>query len=235
MHFDYINNHIVADIGGKKCLIDTGSPFSLGEGVIIINDIKHVLNGGTFMGATLDSISRAVGTHLDALIGADILSKHEGVFVWINSYMQINFCISIGPEKDLSNKNEVPVDFFNLVPIISINIQGQTVKAFIDTGAKQSYLDSTLAVGLPIVGSVGDFYPTIGEFTTPTVQAKYVEPTPTMTGPEDSALIFGIMPASLLPLLSVKGCKAILGLDWLKNGNKSHFQINYRDKRFFSD
>lgn len=222
MKFEYIDNHIIADVNGKHCLIDTGSPFSLGDGKINIDGKIHFLNGISYMGASLESIAEKVGTHLDALIGGDILSAHEGLFVWTQK-MEVHFSTMMGGAKD-----EPSLEFFSNIPIIQITINSKVVKAYIDTGAKQSYIDSTMAEGLSHEGEVSDFYPTLGMYTAPLVSSSYLEPKSSI----ESSLKFAVLPQALSSLLSMTGCKAILGNDWLKNNNKMHFQINYRDKNF---
>jgi hypothetical protein len=218
--FEYADNHIVASIDGKQCLIDTGSPNSLGEGVIKIEDKDFTFKGKSIMGTNLESIAKHIGTHLDALIGGDVLSVIGGLFVWIDK-MEIHFDNPMG-------RDEGTVELFNNIPIIPITIRGRAVRAYIDTGAKQSYIDSAIAEGLPNEGESTDFYPTLGSFTAPLVSVRYVEP-----GREgETTLKFAILPNALSGLLSMTGCKAILGIDFLKNNGKKHFQINYRNKLF---
>lgn len=222
--FEYKDNHIIADIEGKKCLIDTGSPISLGKCTIEIDGQTHSLENDMYMGESLDNIAGHVGCDLDALIGGDILSAHEALFVWLHKG-EILFHNPMGD-------HGVPLELFNLIPIISISIEAQELRAYIDTGAKQSYISSTIAQDIPHEGTITDFYPTQGEFTVPVVSMKYIEPS-TDHKKEDQHK-FAILPESLEGLLSMANCDVILGMDWLKREEKSHFLINYRDKKFIS-
>ncbi len=219
-NYKYQDGIIIADIDGKQCLIDTGAPNSMGVGEIRVDGIAHRLGGDTFMGASLESISEQVGTPLDALIGGDILSAHEGLYVWLRKN-EISFTNNVGGEG-------IPLELFMTIPIIPITIQGQEVQAFVDTGAKQSYLDTSIARDLPSEETGTDYYPGVGTFDVPLVSAEYKDPTGTGT----AVLKFGILPDALAPLIAMAGCKAILGMDWLINNGKNHFQVNYSDRKF---
>jgi hypothetical protein len=137
---ELVNNHIIAKIGGKNVLIDTGAPSSIGEGSLRLNGTDFALPGTIFMGVTLDSISDSVGIQLDVLMGADILQQ-TGLFVWFYK-KQINF-------SDMSTPN-ISIDFCMGIPIATINILGNPVRACVDTGAQYSYISPGLAGDLPV-------------------------------------------------------------------------------------
>lgn len=73
-HFTLTDNHIIANINGKKCLIDTGSPMTIGNQNLQIagHDFTCI---DSFMGVSLESLPKSVGTDLDYLIGSDVLSS----------------------------------------------------------------------------------------------------------------------------------------------------------------
>lgn len=216
--FSIQNKHLIADINGKRCLIDTGSPASFGNTDITINGrIYHLAPSG--FGVSFETIATHVGAPIDALIGADILSKHGGLFVW-NSKLELHLSV-------MQPGGDVPMQLVSGIPVVSVTVAGQTIDACIDTGAPYTYVASEIADSARITGQIEDFYPTIGTFTAPTVALPITDPHTN----KDTTHTVAVLPDTLGSLLTMINCKAILGLDWLSN-NKSHFQINYRDKMF---
>jgi hypothetical protein len=212
--FEYVDNRIVADIRGKRCLIDTGAPFSLGHNVFdFLQD--------TFDGGDLQSISEHLGAPLDMLMGGNILSAFDGFFVWTEK-QEIHF-------NNLASEGivAVPMELRMNIPIISLSLHGQTVQAMIDSGSKQSFVKSEFVEGVPFDGEFVDFYPGFGSIVAPLVSLKYKE----IGGVEEKNFKFAVMPKETAQVFEDTGLFAMLGVDWLRNG-KDHFQINYRDKNF---
>ncbi|MEI6379065.1 MAG: hypothetical protein WCO55_05375 [Candidatus Falkowbacteria bacterium] len=216
-HFNFVNNHIIADIGGKMCLIDTGAPTSMGEGEISIDNQGHLLGGGTANGVSLREIADHVGTPLDALIGGDILSKHGEMDIWLYKDLIL---FSDGQEKF----DGIPFELYMDIPVTSLNIKGKSVRAFVDTGAKQSYVSEALATGLPHVGEAEDFYPGLGAFKVPLVSFEY------SVKYRAGNLKFAIVPPALSQLLAAADCQVILGVDYMLSTGLELFKFNYVHK-----
>lgn len=207
--YHYTNNHIIADLNGRQCLIDTGSPISLGDGEVKIDRKTHQLPGRDYVSYSLDEISQHVGENLDALIGGDILSQHPGLFIWWQKN-ELHFL-------NMNGTGGNPLDLWNNIPIIEIKLKNQLLRAYVDTGAKVSYIDKDLVADLPRCGEMQDFYPGYGEMTVSLVMVDNFQ--------------FAILPNDLERLLEMADCHAILGVDWLSK-DKAHMQINYKDKTF---
>ncbi|MDD2287440.1 MAG: hypothetical protein PHH52_00595 [Patescibacteria group bacterium] len=222
--FSYFDNHIVAYINGKSCLIDTGSPISIGEGILKIAGQTHQISNNMFGAASLGDISNQVGVELDFLIGGDILSKHYGLFIWLKK-REVIFSGTI--RKDAV----VNLELFSNVPIICLQINNKLVKAYIDTGARQSYISPSLAFDSIHEGEVSDFYPGYGPMRAPVVSAAYsIE-----NIKNNDNFKFAILPEDLSSLLFMAECNAILGVDWLLDGDCNCFQINYENRNFIND
>lgn len=217
--FELINGHLIALIGDGRYLIDTGSPISFGDGRVTIDKTNHQLATDLIPGLTITSLSEQVGTPLNGLIGADILQKHRGLFVW-NYKNEINF-------KRCQSSEATPITLIQGIPVVNITINGQDVHACIDTGAQYSYVSAHLAKDTPREERVTDFYPTLGTFTAEQVKLTYQEP----SNNETKSFLFAVLPSNLDHLLQMLDSDVILGLDWLREG-KSHFQIDYQNETF---
>ena len=103
------------------------------------------------------SLSGYVGTHLDGLIGMDLLGEFMLTFVRGELYV----------DEDVRD-----VDFLDLttevvmgLPVIQMEVNGHRVKMFVDTGAKISYLTPAYLEGCAVEEVLSDFYPLIGRYT----------------------------------------------------------------------
>lgn len=103
----------------------------------------------------------------------------------------------------------LPTDSFMGIPVVSISVNGRDVKAFVDTGAKISYLNPDLLAGLPVEETVHDFYPGVGEFDVDVSSASCV-----LNGLPLKAR-FGRLPVLLQMTLMMGGVDGILGHDLL--------------------
>src|SRR5262245_17553435 len=70
-----ISGHLILDIDGQKVLVDTGAPRSVGQpSRWTLLGREHPLLPD-YLGATPAVLSELVGTHIDLLLGADILGQ----------------------------------------------------------------------------------------------------------------------------------------------------------------
>jgi hypothetical protein len=164
--FRLVNHHLIAEVGGRQVLVDTGSPTTMGE------------PGPTFVGKTdqadpsasvdLNWISQQVGTRVDAILGMDILGG-ESFFVDFEK-SEIRFgCRPRQPGDAVFPITETVGN----VPVISLPVGDISIRAFVDTGAPLSYLNSSLVAGFSITRVARDFHPSMGEFETPVYRVPY--------------------------------------------------------------
>ena len=155
----YESGHLLVDLAEGRFLIDTGSPMSFARSGQITFAEKTLDVSTSAMGMLdADELSGYVGTELDGLIGMDILG---------------DYCLSFAGDRLLVDEAGQPEDgyvalptksFMNIMPVVTISMNGRDVKAFVDTGAKISYLNPELLKELPVEETVHDFYPGVGEF-----------------------------------------------------------------------
>ena len=186
-----------------RFIVDTGSPTSFARGGKITFAGKTADVSTSAMGMlNSDELSRYVGTELDGLVGMDILGDYRLSFVG-NRLLVDDIDV---PEDGFV---ALSTDSFIGVPVVTISVNGHDVKAFVDTGAKISYLNPDLLAGLPVEETVHDFYPGVGEFDVDVSSASCV-----LNGLLLKAR-FGRLPTLLQMTLMMGGVNGILGHDLL--------------------
>jgi|GEM_PF-290134 len=194
-----VDGHILAEIGQERVLIDTGALMSFGEaGRCRIGNAEFQIPG-TFMGTTVEEISRLIGTRISVLVGADILNRFdfridldEGELAVTEETMNFR-----GPT--------IPTESFQGVPVIPVRFDQRNTRCFFDTGAKLSYIHSSLAGLYPEVGRDTDFFPGFGEFQTDVRDAQV------RIGDREYTIRFGTLPSALEAALPLAGVKGIIG------------------------
>ncbi len=196
-----VNGHLIAEIEGQSILVDTGIPISLGTKpeFYFLNEV-HTLSTD-YMGVTLTSIEKLVGTRIDVLLGMDILKKY-----YVTLELNRNR-IEFSSEKRMNLSDCIPMSNFMGVPMIKAYFDNAPVDMFLDTGAKLSYIKKEIASKYKPVGTEKDFYPSMGEFETPVYEIAF------MLGLEQITLRFGVLPALLESTLLVTGKAGIIGAE----------------------
>jgi Ca-activated chloride channel family protein len=212
MTYDYqvrlVNGVLIADIGGLSVVVDTGSPISAGEpSEWFFLDQVHQLSKDA-LGVTPDYLSRNIGTHVDILLGMDIMKKFY-VTVDLNAN-RINFS-RVSPVGGMVDRHfkfaHVPLTELMGSPICHCIVAGQDIEVFIDTGARLTYVDLKLVQNITPVGREKDFLYSLGEFETPVYKL------PVKIGGIDLVLRCGEMPKIMETSVLVTGKRGILGTE----------------------
>jgi hypothetical protein len=214
MRFELVNGHVIVECDGRRVLVDTGSPASLGPtGTWQFCGVPVTLADG-MLDVTPARIGEWVGTRVDVLLGADVLAR-------------LRFTIDLDDdgeggeirfERPAQGGAAIDLTAFMGIPIATVTVAGQPVRAFVDTGAKLSYLDTGLAAAFPVIGSETDFHPGIGEFETD------VRRVPLEIAGHTVALRCGVLPGILRATLSLADAQAIIGTDLLRHGTVTFAQ-----------
>ena len=202
---EIVRGHIlVSDDRSSKVLIDTGSPLSFhAEGVV-------ALGGETFnvptslMGTGSDYVTENVGTHVDGLVGMDILGN--GILIDV-----LNERIVLGHPTD--GLTHVPSQGLLGYMAAEMDIRGRKAKVIIDTGAPTSYVMSSLTDGLTAVDTVTDFNPMVpgGTFETPIFKF------PVSFAGQSFEMRAGHLPPLLSTTLSLLGVDGVVGMELLRH------------------
>lgn len=198
------DGHLIADIGGTLALVDTGSPLSFGRGgPLSIPGRKHILKPGLGI-ITADQIGGFIGTPIDCLVGGDIFQGRV---------LALDFrCMEITLESRGTSPGgeRVPMRMFLNVPVVPFEMRGRTHQAFLDTGAKVSFLDPELLAGLEPAGVLDDFLPTLGPFRTDLYKVTLG------FGGMEFNLTAGKLPEQIRTAVSASGVPNILGTDVMR-------------------
>ena len=200
----FVDGHVIVQMNNFDYIVDTGSPFSFGRGIlVIINGKNFPINDTALGGITANSISALSGLKVDGLIGMDILIHFDILF----TRNQITFSDTPIFHADTAIKLPI-IETMMGIPIINLNIGHEDRRIFFDTGAKLSYLSEDLLVGTPI-GEMEDFYPSIGTYKTNVYKIDVA------IGGKVETLTFGLLPLSLRMLLDMGQTKGIIGTELL--------------------
>lgn len=214
-HFDKHDNHIIADIGGRKALIDTGSPRTMGSEFLPFAGQKYPA-AGTFMGTSLSTISTEVGTQLDWLVGADTLSNYRIELDWRTQ--------TLTAYEDEVIVGGMSIDFVVGIPVLTIDLNGIPVRMFFDTGAKISYARRELINSVPVTATTHDFYPGLGPFETP------IRNIVASIAGRETKFTVGQLPTQLEATLLAAGVQGIIGNDLFETYPR--ITIDYPNKKF---
>ena len=195
-----INSHAVISSGADRILIDTGCTKTI-HNTPSLQFLGQNFNCSTnFMGVNSASLSAMLGSPVTTLMGMDILSQFKVLFHYQEGFM--GFSKEAIPMKGYF----IPFTKVMGIPIIELEVLGQKLKFFLDSGAKLSYLATAYTAGLNPQGEDTDFYPGHGTFQTPVYEldATLVDPFPVR---------FGNLPPQMSALLSMGNVQGIIGYD----------------------
>jgi len=200
MPYRMVDGHIiVTSEDGKICLIDTGSPCSVGNAESVMFAGGRYPLQSTFLGKAADELPGPISVRIDVLIGVDILNRYD---LLIDPVRQV----LVFSEEELDVEGEqLSIEQVMGVPIVTADVGGNRLKMFFDTGAKISYVDQETANAYPRVGTAEDYYMTVGPFQTA------VHRIPMMLGSLTIDLECGTLPQSLQLLLAAAGAAGIIG------------------------
>jgi hypothetical protein len=204
---DPVDNHVIVRAGGKRLLIDTGSPFSFGDGgyLTILGEKRSFQQ--EFMGLNAGKLGGMIGTRIDMLLGNDVLRSLNFYIDWRSR--KIRF--SGRPFKE--NGVTLPLTFVMGVPMVEVGVNGGILNVLLDTGAKLSYLDPELTSGLRNLGDILDFYPGFCQFTT----GSFAVPV-TMAGLKMNLMV-GRLPPSIQLAVNAMGARGIVGTEIFNHYN----------------
>jgi hypothetical protein len=193
----------LSDDQGSWFIVDTGSPTTVYESSQLQFMGRVHAVSTNYMGLTVDSLRGFIphaSKRIVGLLGNDVLARY-----WFELDVRAGmarFGEGIAPER----QNSFSFQDLMSVPLISMVVEGQTLRAFLDSGANLSYVKSSVSMGWESLGIKQDFHPMFGAFESPhfvkvtVVQGKSFE------------VNYGNLPGKLAATLSL-GIDAILGVD----------------------
>ncbi len=201
-----IEGHLFVELEGKPWLLDTGSPVSFGEGDrVVLAGREFPLEEEGFLGLTVSSLAEFTGVACAGLLGGDVLGEFDHL-VDVPGGRHV-----VSAEELDAPGTDLPLDEMMGVPIVPVTVAGRECGAFFDTGAQLSYWQGDGLESFPAQGSVEDFYPGVGRFTTETYRVEF------RLGGLPFSLRCGRLPGLLGATLLVAGVEAIVGNEVLRD------------------
>lgn len=199
LELTYQSGHLFTQLNGAKWLIDTGSPATFGTTSQIRLGDQEFFAASEYMGLNAESLSGSLKLECSGLIGTDVLNQ----FDWIIDIENESLVFDVA---NLSLDGEtLPTRMLMGVPIVTVHVGDEQHDMFFDTGAQVSYLQSDSLGSFPDAGAMTDFYPSFGEFDTPTHNVPMVFRNTNFT------LRCGRLPSVLAVTLLAAGTTGIVG------------------------
>ena len=208
---------LTTDVG--SWIIGTGSPRSFSELPTLELDGVSLNMAASFAGLSAATLSAFIGLPVTGLLGIDVLKRFDIEFDLPSSQIML----SSNPVAWYGTV--VPLQTYQGLPILDAVIGGQNARAFLETGAKLSYLADASLVNYPATGVFEDFYPGIGQFEVDTYRV------PVEIGGRNFEIRFGVPTTQVLSMLRMAGVTAILGNEIFQN-HKIGFQPRQNSFQF---
>lgn len=159
-----IEGHIIVVENRTRILVDTGSPVSISNtGSISFMGRDHDVATEMPMIGNITSLSEMAGVQFDALMGMDIMSEY---IVEIDFFH--NLVIFGNEDIPFEGSTTIPLNTLMNCPFIKMDVEGTERTMIVDTGAKISYIMSSITHGRVAEDNLDDFSPLYGgHFTTP--------------------------------------------------------------------
>jgi hypothetical protein len=138
--YDNTAGHIIADIGGKLMLVDTGAAKTFYD---------------EYQGVRIEDLSRMLGQPLDGVLGMDSI-KGQVLSITRDS---IDFN-AVAPDQ-----KGAPLNYISGIPCVDIKINEIACRAVIKTGAAISCISEALISKDKYTRSVNDMHPSYGNFS----------------------------------------------------------------------
>lgn len=212
------NGYLIADIEGARCLIDTGSPVTIGDRPSFDLLGRKFETMRTYGPVSIEGLGKNVGCRLDFLLGLDALAAFPWDFDLDGKLL--TFHPEGLPRSVTGNWTEMDCGSFLGAPILDFTLNGQKLRGILDTGAPTQYAPSWAELG-PVDSVVDDFFPGVGWFKATHHRATFTIGDRTIVGG------FGKFPADI-PL--AKWNMWILGHDVLKSGPMA---LDLRERRVY--
>ena len=199
------DGHLLIEVDGRRYLVDTGSPWSLGSQPVQLGGREFPVQPSDLMGNTCESIAGMVGIPFDGLLGTDILGEFDLEFSVRDGVLRLSATL-------LDIEDGPVVESVHGVPLVGVEIGGEVVPMFFDTGAPLSYLSEEWVQGRTALGEVEDFHPLLGRFQVSTHAVEL------SAWGLPMRIRAGRAPVLIAAALGVAGAQGILGTEILQHG-----------------
>lgn len=202
------DGHPILKDGDNIILLDTGAASTIHSSDQLLFCSDSYTCSTNYMGLSANKLSEMIGTKITTLMGTDILSSYNLMLDYKNRIAQFD------KDEIVFEGDELELNSFMGIPLIELNVDNQTLKFFLDTGAKLSYLSNDYTANYDSVGKQEDFYPGVGKFQTECFDIQ------TSSGNQSFNVRYGHLPTLMQETLMLGGTNGIIGSDFF-----NHFKV----------
>lgn len=204
------HQHIFVEIDQHLWVYDTGATTSFGMNPVSLLGSKIYIPQD-YAGITPAALSRFIGEKVIGLIGSDLMNHLDHLIDLKTNTLTVS-------DGELTSEGWFQgLDFFMGVPMVQASVAGQFNKFFFDTGAPISYFQETIPAEAEPMGTLHDFFPTVGEFTTDTYSFKV------QLHGMNPQIRFGKLPEPMGMSLGMADVSGILGNELLRQRVTGYF------------
>lgn len=199
--YEIEKGNLIISVDGLRAVIHTGTPDSMCTCGSLTLDGREYPTRHQTLRMTPAALSRELGIEVDAMIGADILSRMD---YRINPFRRDIFMShdEIHPYGYAAHFN-----LFRSLPVVSIWIDSRETTVLFNTGSQLTYLLPEIATQYPQVGTCRAYYPGLGWHETSLHRILIW-----MSG-NDVELDVGLPPPSLVSTLQAAHALGVVGSD----------------------
>ena len=201
-----VDGHLLISDNGNTILVDTGSPLTIHKenSLTFLGRERRVHT--SMLGNDIKKISSLSGIEFSTLLGMDIMSGYRVVFDYEN--LELTFLDSLEPSME---GDVLPLGDIGGAKVVDVEMNGQTLKMAVDTGAPLSYVDNFVTDGLDACGEKEDFNPIVGRYVTKTYELEG------KIGGKEFKGMYGNLPVMLGLPLKMVGINGVIGYDFFKS------------------
>ncbi|MEH6570952.1 MAG: hypothetical protein V7709_17860 [Halioglobus sp.] len=201
--YNLVNGHRVANIRGRKFLIDTSMPFTVADRPMLIGGDRFEV-APEVMGLNTAQISKVVGLELDGILGANVIDNYVMKILPAENTLVLDHYLDAFPL-------EIDIDNLGGMVIMNQTIAGIRQKAFLALGMRLSYVNAAMVEGLEPIGYERDVVGMIGEFETPVYQL------PVAIDRKIHNFKFGVVPTQIQDFIEMANVTAAIGSELLQH------------------
>ncbi len=207
----YRNGHLFIQIEHGLWLLDTGAPTSFGDkpALCMQGQVFHLPKHA--LGVSAAELSSSLGVITIGLIGADIISRFD-LIIDVPAGI-IEFETDAGEY----HGRQINVAHYMGIPVIPVQMAGQALDMYLDTGSRFSYVQDEFLEDFPQAGLEGDWHHEYGEFE---VMTHHV---PLLIGNQPYNTRVARLPERLGMRVLSRGPNGILGNEWLAERRVGYF------------
>ncbi len=155
--FNWNDGIPVFDVEGRQFIMDTGSPATIGSDV-------HLCGRTARASSLLLSMvgERFLPEWADGLVGLDFINS----FTTTVDAEQMTVTFTEGDTQPAGTAVDLLPAFYPGAPFVPVEIGGQRLRAYVDTGSTLTYVGGELLTHGPEVGQWDDYHPIVGDFHT---------------------------------------------------------------------